>query len=510
MKHPATQEMSTLGMKFVLPASWTKAIDRHPLLAALYPLIRQSAIYLVGAGLIGLGNFAVVPLYARYLRAEQFGLYALIEIALLMTVTTTQLGLGTAYVRWYAETDKGERDGLLGSCTLAVLLAGIAGGMLLVILAGPLGAKWFGMLGSLRWFLFPLVIFRNFQGLFFCVLQASQRATVYVTAAVTRLVLLFATGIWFLAWRREGVAGILHSWLLADGVCFLLLAALCLRSQRLSFQPKVLKSMLRFGFPLVWTSFMALLLDASGRFFLAREHSLTEVAMYVVGIKLTNIISMGFLQPFANAWAGIAYPIAQRPNAQLTYTKILGYALVVAMLLVALMILFGPYLVRLFAGRAYLQVTHLLPWLLLPASFRLLEYWSCMPFHLKYKTHWVSAFYTLGVVICAGMNMLLVPRYGALGAAWAWCGALATNIALMTAVGRKHYALPIDGKTLGFAASLWLVSVLSSRTSQSLGGRTGLATSLICAAVLITSCAVYFYSDVRASRGLFVQGAYAD
>jgi hypothetical protein len=80
----------------------------------------------------------------------------------------------------------------------------------------------------------------------------------------------------------------------------------------------------------------------------------------------------------------------------------------------------------------------------------------------------------------------------------------------MTAVGRKHYALPIDGKTLGFAASLWLVSVLSSRTSQSLGGRTGLATSLICAAVLITSCAVYFYSDVRASRGLFVQGAYAD
>jgi O-antigen/teichoic acid export membrane protein len=497
-------------LRAMLPKRWMQAIEEHPLLASLFPLVRQSAIYLVGAALVGLGNFVLVPLYTRYLSAEEFGVYALVEISVFMAVTTTQLGLGITYVRWYAETEAEKRGELLGSCGVAALVAALAGGGLLVALAGPSGFRWFAALQHLRWLLLPVVVFRNLQGLLFCALQAAQRATAYVTAAVARLVFLSGSGIWFVVLHHRGLAGVLESWLVGDAACFVVLAGFCVPGQRLKVRFAALRPMLKYGAPLVWSAFMALLLDAAGRFFLANDKSLAEVALYVVGIKITNIISMGFLQPFASAWGGLVFPIAHRPNAPLTYTKMLGYALIVLMLLVALLIVFGPYLVVLFAGRAYLPVVRLLPWLLLPLALRVFEYWSSLPLYLTYKTHWIGALATAGVLSCAGLNAVLVPRLGALGAALAWAGALGVNIVLMTLVSRRYYVLPVDWQTLGFAASLWVLAVAGSRMIHGLPPGLGLGTALVMAAVLVGACAWYFRRDVRATKILFTEEAYAD
>ncbi len=497
-------------LRRVMPERWMQAIEEHPLLASLLPLVQQSAIYLLGAALVGLGNFVLVPLYTRYLSAEEFGVYALVEISVFMAVTTTQLGLGTTYVRWYAETETGQRGELLGSCAAAGLVAAVAGGGLLVALAGPSGLRWFAALQHLRWMLLPVVVFRNLQGLLFCALQAAQRATAYVTAAVARLLFLSASGIWFVVLHHRGIAGVVESWLVGDAVCFVVLLGFCVPGQRLRMRLAALRPMLKYGAPLVWSAFMALLLDAAGRFFLANDKSLAEVALYVVGIKITNIISMGFLQPFASAWGGMVFPIAHRPNAPLTYTKMLGYALIVLMLLVAVMILFGPFLVVLFAGRAYLPAVRLLPWLLLPLSFRVFEYWSSLPLYLRYKTHWIGVLATAGVLSCAGLNAVLVPRLGALGAALAWAGALGVNIALMTVVSRRYYVLPVDLKTMGFATSLWLMAVVGSRMMVGLTPALGLGVAAVMAALLVAACAWFFRWDVRATKILFTEEAYAD
>jgi len=180
------------------------------------------------------------------------------------------------------------------------------------------------------------------------------------------------------------------------------------------------------------------------------------------------------------------------------------------MLLVAVMILFGPFLVELFAGRAYLGAVRLLPWLLLPVALRLFEYWSSLPLYLTYKTQWIGALATAGVLSCVGLNAVLVPRMGALGAALAWAAALGVNIALMTVVSRRYYVLPVDGKALGFAACLWLLAVGGSRMTVGLRPALGLGMAVALSAVLVAACAWYFRRDVRATKILFRQEAYAD
>jgi O-antigen/teichoic acid export membrane protein len=482
----------------------------HPLLATLYPLAKHSMIYLVGAVLLGLGNFVLVPMYTRFLAPSDFGAYALIEISLLIAVTTTQMGLGTTYLRWYAETEPEQRGEILASSVVAgAAAAGLGGAILAAVMSGSLVREWIGGHTGAAWIFISLVLLRNAQGIFFSSLQAAQRPVAYVSCAVTRLVALVAAGYWFVALHGEGVRGVLRGWLAGDGACVLILLVFCLPRMRLRVRRELLGPMLRYGFPLVWSALMALLLDASGRYFLAKFQSLAEVGRYTVGIKITNILSMGFLQPFGSAWAGAAFPIAHRPNAAITYTKIMGYALLVATLLAAMMILFGPFLIRVFAGSAYASVQSLLPWLLLPVVFRLLEYWSSLPIYLMYKTKWLGPLATGSTALCIVLNYFLVPWLGALGAAIAWAAALAASVCLMTAFGRRYYPLPFDIRTCGFAAAMWVLAVAGSRLCSSLDIRAGLKASTVGAAVLLTACCSYFLWDVRASKGLFKGNAYA-
>jgi O-antigen/teichoic acid export membrane protein len=489
---------------------WIRRLEKHPLLATVYTLAKQSAVYFLGTALIGIGNFVLLPIYTRHLGISAFGMYGLIEVTLLVVVTAAQLGVGVAYVRWFPETPPERQTELLATSSIVVTLASLAMGFLLVLAARWSGHSWLAGLGSQSWFLLPLVVFRSLQTLFFSVLQAWQRPGVYVAAAVVRLTLLALSGIWLVGWQGRGLSGVLESWMLADGTCFLILTAVCLRRARIRFNMALTRPMLAYSLPLVWTALLGLLLDASGRFFVARYQSLVEVGLYTVAVKLANIPTMVFLQPFANAWAGIAFPIARKPNAGITYTKILGYAFVLLMLVVAMMILFSSVLVRLVAGPSYASAVQILPVFLLPVVIRPLEYWSCMPLYLKYKTKWLSAIYTLGLAWCLGMGVLLVPRLGALGAGLAWFSTLTLGVILMTAIGRKHYSMPIDTRTLGFGASLWLLAVITRWGFQSFPSTTTLPASSAIAILLILASAVYFRRDFKMSRAVFAEEAYAD
>ncbi|HKV25368.1 MAG TPA: oligosaccharide flippase family protein [Candidatus Acidoferrum sp.] len=497
-------------MRFPRLAGTEKAIANHPLLAALYPLAKQSMVYMAGAVLIGMGYFVLVPLYTRYLTPRDFGAYALIEISLLITVTTTQMGLGTTYLRWYAETEASRRGEILASCVAGgIVAAALGGGILAAVMDGPLGRAWIGENARAAWIFLPLVLIRTAQGIFFSSLQAAQRPVAYVLSAVTRLLMLVTACYWFVALHGERVRGVLNCWLTGDGVCLLILMGFCLPGMKLRVRKSLLIPMLRYGFPLVWSSLMALLLDASGRYFLAQFQSLAEVGRYTVGIKVTSLLSMGFLRPFGSAWAGAVFPIAHRPNAAITYTKIMGYALLVATLLAAITILFGPLLIRILAGRAYAGAQSLLPWLLLPVVFRFLEYWSSLPIYLKYKTQWLGPLATVGTALCIVLNYFLVPRLGAQGAAIAWAGALAATITLMTVIGRRYYRLPFDLRTCGFAAGVWALAIGGSRVTSSLSTRAGWGTSIAAAVALLAACLFYFFWDVRASKSLFKGNAYA-
>ena len=83
--------------------------------------------------------------------------------------------------------------------------------------------------------------------------------------------------------------------------------------------------MLRYGMPIVWSALIAMLLDATGRYFLNHYSTTEQVGYYAASIKIAGVFQLLITQPFGIAWGGLMFQIAKWPNARKVYSKILEY-----------------------------------------------------------------------------------------------------------------------------------------------------------------------------------------
>ena len=162
-----------------------------------------------------------------------------------------------------------------------------------------------------------------------------------------------------------------------------------------SFRPPrislaLVRGMLPYGIPLVWSALVGVGMDASGRYLLARHTGLDQVAVYTVALKISAVMQVGFLQPFGTAWSGIMFQISRDQDAPRSVTSILSVAFVAAMTLAAGISIVAPLALALFGNTIYYRAAVLIPWLLLPPAFRILEYWSSLGLYLTHRTGWLA------------------------------------------------------------------------------------------------------------------------
>ena len=119
----------------------------------------------------------------------------------------------------------------------------------------------------LRWILVPIVILENLQALLFTDLRARRMAWQYSSVAVVRLLVVVAASVYFLSARHMGLYGLFLGRLVGDAAAFLHLTTFCLRSIVFRISPGLIRPMIWFGLPLVWSVFAVMLQDASGRYF---------------------------------------------------------------------------------------------------------------------------------------------------------------------------------------------------------------------------------------------------
>lgn len=77
-------------------------------------------------------------------------------------------------------------------------------------------------------------------------------------------------------------------------------------------------------------------------------------------------------------------------------------------------------------------------------------------YKLTDRTIWGTWFSILGLVMTVGLNILLVPRIGYMGCAWAAFACYGTMMVASYLVGRRHYPIPYDVRscTLYFIGSI--------------------------------------------------------
>lgn len=430
--------------------------EGSPIGATLVALAKDSMVYLVGAALIGLGNFVLVPLYTRYLTPAEFGMYALVDISILIIVTVTQLGFGVSYLKWFADAGPLRRSELLGSTLIVgALAASIGGGLSALTVASPIGEQWLQTADrDFAWMLLPIVILENVQGLLLTDLRARRRTIAFSTSAAARLLTIVGASLWFIAIQGQGVNGVFLGRLFGDGVAVVLLAVFCLRSIALRFAWSIVAPMMRYGLPLVWSGLIWMMLDASGRYFLRQFSTFEQVGLYGAAIKISNIFQMSITQPFSVAWGGLMFQIVKWPSARLVYSKIVSVILIISVVIALVMALFGPTLFALFTTPAYFAAATIFPILLLIRVIQTMNYPVSAGVYLGGRTYIMAVIWSIGLGLNIAANILLVPKYGMLGASVAWLTGEIVIIALLGSVGQLYYRISYEWRSFTLALGL--------------------------------------------------------
>ncbi|MBW1929016.1 MAG: polysaccharide biosynthesis protein [Deltaproteobacteria bacterium] len=432
-------------------------------LNAFLALAKDSTVYLVGAAMIGLGNFILLPLYTRYLAPAIFGVYALVDITILIVVAVTQLGLGVAYLKWFAEAKESQRGELLGSSlTVGMLAAAVGGALLMIGVASPIGETWLQTAErNFAWTLLPIVVLENAQGLLLTDLRARRWAVAFSIAAALRLFAIVGASLWFVAVQNLGIKGVFLGRLTGDAVTSLILLVFCLHHTRPRFSLSLVGPMIRYGLPLVWSGMMGMMLDATGRYFVSHYGTLDQVGFYGASIKIANIFQMLIIQPFGVAWGGLMFQIVKWPNARTVYSKILMYVFVLSLAAALILTLFTPTLFTIFATATYAPGMAVFPLILLVRAIKIMEYPTSIGIYLEGRTKWFVLIYSVGLLVNLLANYTLTPAYGMFGAAHAWLLGWAVIIGLMALIGHRYYPLRYNWKLIVAPLFPWACLLLS-------------------------------------------------
>lgn len=465
---------------------------------SLRALAGDSFVYAVGAALLGLGNFALVPLLTRRLTVSEFGLYALLDIAVLIVVSVSQLKLDVSYLRFFSLDDQ---DALLSTVLGLGSAAALLGGLLLALVVTISGLSWLPQVtGSEAAILVAVILLENLHGLLLSDLRARRKAVEYCAGNVVRLFVMVGGTVWALSLDGPRIQAVFVGRLLGDLAGAGALAWFCRTAFHWRLNSRLVRPMLAFGLPIVWSSLMVLLMDASGRVLLTRYGGLEQVGYLAVAVKISGVFQLLITQPFGIAWGGVMFQIVKLPNAQAIYSGILRVILICATGLTLTMASCSGVLLRIFAPIGYSEALVAVPIAILIRALSLIEYPSAIGIYLYGRTKWLALVYTLGLVLNVGINIVFDQTFGLRGVLLAWFAGWVLIIGLELVVGQRHYRLQLPWGMLATCVVLWVSLFAGGRFLVVVLGAS-VVTQLVAAGVLGGFTGLLLLREVRKLSG---------
>lgn len=208
------------------------------------------------------------------------------------------------------------------------------------------------------------------------------------------------------------------------------------------FAPRFMGPMVRYGLPLMPGAIAAIVLSLSDRRFLIGYGMDVENGLYAYGDKWARIVEFGLVLPLASMWPAVFYNIAKEKDAKQQFARIATLFCGVAGTMGFGITMMGPAITRLFDTSATHEFEGAAgPIGVLTVGYALfgLNEVARVGFQLTGRTRRTALSMVLAAVLNLALNALLIPRFGAMGAAWATLAAYCSAVVFSLYLSRKIY-----------------------------------------------------------------------
>ena len=406
----------------------------------LRELSKNLAIYGLGDAAIQVVNFALLGIYVQYLSREDYGILALLGSVEAVTKLFFRWGVDGSFMRfWYDCQDDRARQRL--ASTLFFFLLGTNGLLLAASVAvSPWLSTWMGAPGYTL--ALQLVLLNTFAIGFtfipFHVLRMQQRAREFSLLAFARSAATLMLRLALVVGFGYGVMGVV----VADLVVTVVLLAVMVRwfapLIRPVFSTDVLRESLSFGLPRIPHGFAQQVIAVGDKFVLSFLVPLSEIGLYAMGVSV-GLIQKVFLAAFEYAWAPFYYATVREPGAERVFSAVTTYGVAILALMTAGLSAIAADLLHVVTHGQYTAAGGVVAWTSLGVFFQGVYLMTSIGLNITRRTQYYPVATATAAAANIGLNVLLIPRYGIMGAAYANGLAYATQAAIAYAFSQRFY-----------------------------------------------------------------------
>ena len=441
-------------------------------------LLKEVTIYGIGDFIFKFIGYASFLVYARIFNPEEFGILSLVGTIGAIISIFLELGLNNATQRFYLDPNMAQsRRPYLVSTALTILLVwssfltGIA--LLLSYYFKSILATRYGIV----WPFIALVLLSNIP---FQILLYSQNMLRIYFSPWKFTFLSFYKNLVSLAFSlvlvlvfKIGLLGFFFGEFVALSisipVCFLFIR----KDLRFVFDKDVAKELIHFGYPFIFAGLGFWLFTSMDKWMLSELSNMTEVGVYSVAGRFATIVYF-VNEIFGRAWSPYAFKLfSQNENYRKIYGRIFSYWFFTMSLIGGLVSLFSPEILQLSTPETYWRSAAPLSILTIGIVFSSTTQVTALGISLERRTHLFSFGAWGTALINFFLNFLMIPKFGALGAA------LATLVSYVVLSGyylywtQRLHPFSLEFKKLGLCASINLATILFALNIDQFGWNIG-------------------------------------
>lgn len=400
--------------------------------------------------LISLSGLILLPILTKTISTADYGSWSLIIVTTSLVPTLVSLGLQFSLVRFLAaSSDKREIRELFYSVGFVVLCTSSVASGLFLLFSGQIAA---GFLNGdlIVGLILPVNIFfaclNAFLPNYFRAFQQMKR---YSALSILQAYLNVVFIVYFV-YSGYGLRGAVVGFLAQQLVVFLVSACLIVREIGIAV-PKFanIRTYIGFGLPLVLSSASSWIVNSSDRYLISIILGTVAVGYYSPAYSLGATIAM-LSAPFGTMLLPVLskyYDENSLGDVRTIMKYSLKYYLGAAIpSFFALSILSKPLLLVLttqeIAANGYLVVPFVAAAALLTGAYEVV----LQVLALRLKTALAGTIWVISAAVNFGLNLVLIPYLGILGAAVTTLLAFACAFVLTTAYSLTHFTFDVSGK----------------------------------------------------------------
>lgn len=372
------------------------------------------AIGPLGGALIG---FLTVPITTWLVSPDEFGKATMFTLVQTLTTSFLYLGMDHAYAREYNE-HQDKHKVLFNALALPLVLACIIS-LISLIFADSVAKLIFETDLNIIVYIYALwVPFVAIENLLLLNIRMKEKGLAFSAFNIfLRLNIMILTIAFLTAWSKSYVSIVLATVLgqIVVDIILIIYSRKELVFKRSYFDKELTKRMLKFGLPWIPATIIGWVLTASDRIFLERYTNYEQVGIYFAAMKIIGVL--GIIQSiFISYWSPVSYRW-QKEGVENEKFTIVSQSLMFLMALLFLGVLLFKDLFTAILSPEYSKAAIIVPFLLFYPIMNTVSNTTALGIPFSRKTHyniWISTVAAISNVI---LNILLVPKLGAVGAA---------------------------------------------------------------------------------------------